>query len=139
MQSYHVGGDIHADTPVEILHTFLLGVVKYIWHHLNSPWNDQQCELFAVRLQSSSMDGLSLPPLRAAYMLQYRNGLIGKHFKALQQLGIFHLDDRLCTSLVRDLWKATSELGVMLWYHEIEDMDAYLVSPAPYLVTIPSS
>ncbi|KAH9922155.1 hypothetical protein B0H21DRAFT_175850 [Amylocystis lapponica] len=59
-------------------------------------------------------------------MLQYRNNLIGKHFKAIQQLAIFHLDDTLCPQLVRDLWKANGELGALMWYHEIEDMDTYL-------------
>ncbi|KAH9947866.1 hypothetical protein B0H21DRAFT_851701, partial [Amylocystis lapponica] len=120
------GGDIHADSPVEILHTILLGLIKYVWFHTNSPWKDKQCETFAVRLQSSSIDGLSIPPLRASYMLQYRNNLIGKHFKAIQQLAIFHLDDGICPRLVRDLWKANGELGALLWYHEIEDMDTYL-------------
>ncbi|OBZ68157.1 hypothetical protein A0H81_11959 [Grifola frondosa] len=47
-------GDIHCDTPVEILHTYLLGVDKYIWHHCSSAWSTRQCEKFALRLQSSS-------------------------------------------------------------------------------------
>ncbi|OBZ68017.1 hypothetical protein A0H81_11962 [Grifola frondosa] len=71
-------------------------------------------------------NGLSIPPLRASYMLQYRNGLIGKHFKSIQQLAIFHLDDSLCSPLERDLWKATGELGALLWYYEIENMPMYL-------------
>jgi len=60
-------------------------------------------------------------------MLRYRNGLIGKHFKIFQQLGAFHLDDSLCTPLVFDLWKASGELGAMLWYSEIDNMELYLV------------
>lgn len=59
--------------------------------------------------------------------MQYKENLIGKHFKALQQLTIFHLDDTMCPKLVQDLWKATGELGALLWFTEIDDMTTYLV------------
>ncbi len=120
--------DVHRDTPVEILHTYLLGVDKYSWFHLHDDWSDTQKGVFAVRLQSSSLHGLSLPALRAQWMMQHPNNLIGKHLKALQQLTIFQLDDNLCDDLVFDLWRATGELGAVLWFHEIEDRRSYLVS-----------
>ncbi|OCH83781.1 hypothetical protein OBBRIDRAFT_815707 [Obba rivulosa] len=120
-------GDIHSDTSVEILHTYLLGIDKYIWHFTNTAWSAKQCDTFATRLQSSSVDGLSIPPIRASYIVKYRNGLIGKHFKTLQQVAIFHLDESLCSDpRVIDVWKATGELGAYLWFHEIQDMDVYL-------------
>jgi hypothetical protein len=105
----------------------LLGQDKYVWHDTSSAWDKKQDHLFAAQLQSSSIDGLSLPPIRAHYLIQYKNGLIGKHFKALQQLGVFHLHDGLCSNLLLDLWKATGELGAMLWIHTIRDMELYLV------------
>ncbi|KAH9922979.1 uncharacterized protein B0H18DRAFT_878929, partial [Fomitopsis serialis] len=120
------GIDIHRETPVELLHTYLLGQDKYVWHFTHSSWSPKQFEMFAVRLQSSSVDGLNILPIRARYIIQYKDNLIGKHFKALQQLGIFHLDDTMCPKLVRELWKATGELGALLWFTEIEDMDMYL-------------
>ena len=122
-----IGIDIHRETPVELLHTYLLGQVKYVWHHMHSSWSPKQFELFTIRLQSSSVDGLNILPIRARYITQYKDNLIGKHFKALQQLGIFHLDDSMCPRLVQDLWKATGELGALLWYTEIENMAMYLV------------
>ncbi|KAH9910220.1 uncharacterized protein B0H18DRAFT_1090055 [Fomitopsis serialis] len=109
--------DIHRETPVELLHTYLLGQDKYVWHFTHSSWSPKQFEMFAVRLQSSSVDGLNILPIRARYIIQYKDNLIGKHFKALQQLGIFHLDDTI---------SATGELGALLWFTEIEDMDMYL-------------
>ncbi|KIK78004.1 hypothetical protein PAXRUDRAFT_28705 [Paxillus rubicundulus Ve08.2h10] len=117
----------HQDSPVKILHTYLLGNDKYDWHLLNSPWMPAQSYLFTVRLQASSIDGLTIPPLRVAYILQYKNGLIGKHFKALQQLAFFHLDDSLCLPLIQELFRAIGELGAILWYHEINDMDTYFI------------
>ncbi|KAH9922154.1 hypothetical protein B0H21DRAFT_766280 [Amylocystis lapponica] len=43
-----LSGDIHAGSPVEILHTILLGLIKYVWHYTNTPWKDKQCESFAI-------------------------------------------------------------------------------------------
>ncbi|KAJ7877746.1 hypothetical protein B0H14DRAFT_3781958 [Mycena olivaceomarginata] len=116
--------DPHHDTPGELLHTYLLGNNKYVWHDLTKNWDDKKGDLFASRLQGSNLDSLSIPPPRARYVVQYKNSLIGKHFKMLQQLGVFHLHD-LCTPLLFDLWKATGELGALLWYPE-KNMELYL-------------
>lgn len=120
--------DINQDTPVESLHTYLLGVVKYVWHFMHSSWSTAQCNLFATRLQAAASGGLDIPPIRAGYIVQYRNGLIGKHFRILQQLSVFQLDSELCPPTVVDLWRATGELGAHLWIGEIDDMEKYLVS-----------
>lgn len=76
--------------------------------------------------QSTDIDGLSVPPIRSAYMMQYRNGLIGKHFKTLMQTMVFHIH-----GIVNDdeftLIKAMGALGAVLWAPEINDMDEYLV------------
>ncbi|KAI0697348.1 hypothetical protein BC835DRAFT_1405669 [Cytidiella melzeri] len=119
------GIDPHRDTAVEILHSFLLGNDKYVWHETSSPWDKKKEELFAVRLQATDIDGLSIAPPRAKYLVQYKNSLIGKHFKCLQQLAVFHLSD-LCTDTIFNVWKATGELGAHLWIPEIADMEQYL-------------
>ncbi len=108
---------------MEPLHTVLLGHDKYVWHMTHSEWAPGQLDSFASWLQSVNVDGLSIMPIRGSYMTKYRNNLIGKHFKVLQQVGIFALNAELCPPLVYDLWKATGELGAMLWYHEIESME----------------
>ncbi|KAK7437483.1 hypothetical protein VKT23_018555 [Stygiomarasmius scandens] len=119
------GLDPTRDTPVEILHTILLGIVKYVWHMFHSKLSEDEQKLFATRLQSTDIDGLTIPPLRSAYMMQYRNGLIGKHFKALMQTMVFHVHE-LVTPAEFQVIKAVGELGAMLWVHEIDDMDEYL-------------
>ncbi|KAI0682833.1 hypothetical protein BC835DRAFT_1524436 [Cytidiella melzeri] len=124
------GLDVHRDTIVELLHTYLLGLDKYIWHASHTVWNNAQRQLMAIRLQSSSVDGLSIFPVREDYLVKYRNNLIGKHFKALQQVGVFHLHPDLLESehgsLLLEIWKATGELGALLFYHAIDDMSTYL-------------
>ncbi|KAJ6615312.1 hypothetical protein B0H10DRAFT_2164899 [Mycena sp. CBHHK59/15] len=77
--------DPSQDTMLEILHTILVGQAKYTWYDLHRNWTPTQQDLFTVRLQSTNLD--------AAYMMQYRNGLIGKHFKTLMQTMIFHVQD----------------------------------------------
>ncbi|KAJ7170376.1 hypothetical protein C8R43DRAFT_1120807 [Mycena crocata] len=120
------GLDPSQDTPVELLHTILLGVIKYIWHHMNTNrWSDSDHHLLAIRLQSTNLSGLTVPPIRAGYMIQYKNNLIGKHFKTLMQILPFHVH-HLSTPEEFALIKAASDLGARLWVAEIDDMDQYL-------------
>ncbi|KAJ7867198.1 hypothetical protein B0H14DRAFT_3084134 [Mycena olivaceomarginata] len=110
------GLDPSQDTPVELLHTVLLGVMKYIWHMLNTTqWSDADRHLLAIRLQSTDISGLTIPPIRAGYMIQYRNNLIGKHFKTMMQVLIFHVHG-ICSPEQFTLIKAA----------EIDNMDEYL-------------
>jgi hypothetical protein len=52
----------HADTPCKILHTILLRVDKYLWADTTvfSKWPTWKDAQFAARLESLSIDGLSL-------------------------------------------------------------------------------
>ncbi|KAL0563008.1 hypothetical protein V5O48_019070 [Marasmius crinis-equi] len=117
--------DPSQDTLVEILHTILLGVEKYGWHNLHSNWDERQRALFTIRLQCTDVSGLKVPPIRAEYMMQYRNGLIGKHFKTLLQVSVFHLHGIVSDAQFR-LIRALGELAPMLWISEIDDMEVYL-------------
>jgi len=61
--------------------------------------------------------------------MQYRNNLIGKHFKTLMQLLPFHiheLSDKVSAAHL-NLFKAVGALGAVLWYHNIADMASYVV------------
>ncbi|KAJ7266270.1 hypothetical protein C8J57DRAFT_1069087 [Mycena rebaudengoi] len=118
------GLDPNRDTPVELLHTILLGIIKYVWHILHTTWTEAQQNLFVIRLQSTDIDGLTIPAIRAAYMMQYKNGLIGKHFKTLMQTMVFHMHD-IVSPEVFTLVKAVCALGSVLWVHEIDNMKQY--------------
>ncbi|KAJ7257590.1 hypothetical protein B0H12DRAFT_1232611 [Mycena haematopus] len=116
------GVDPTQDTPLEILHTVLLGIVKYAWHSLHTSMDEKQRDAFATRLYSTDISGLSIPPIRAAYIVQYRNNLIGKHFKSLMQTMPFHvhsLTDDARFTLVDTIGK----LAARLWVHKIPDID----------------
>ena len=77
---------------------------------------------------ASSLDGLSGSCEDAKYFVGYKNNLVGRQFKFIQQLAVFHLHRDMCNNTVFDLWKATGELGALLWYPVIENMETYLVS-----------
>jgi len=119
--------DVSQDTSVEILHTVLLGTNKYMWHDFHSEWTAAQRNTFTIRLQATNVDGLNIPAIRASYMMQYRNGLIGKHFKTLMQCLPFHIRD-ICSSSQFRLANAIGRLGAHLWISEIQHLDEYLVS-----------
>jgi hypothetical protein len=112
---------------VEILHTVLLGVIKYIWHNVNVYWNDLQRQTFVMRLQAADIDGLGIPPIRAGYMAQYRNSLIGKHFRVLMQLMSFQLHGLVDNNRFT-MVKAAGQLGALLWIPQIRNMEEYMVS-----------
>jgi hypothetical protein len=59
-------------------------------------------------------------------MMQYHNGLIGKHFKTLMQTAVFHVHDIVSPDQFT-LIKAIGSLGALFWIPEIENMDMYVV------------
>jgi hypothetical protein len=102
--------------------------VKYAWHAVWSPWkdSDSNAKLFSIRLASTDTDGLGIADINAPYFIQYKNNLIGKHFKTLSQTAIFHLHG-LVSPEVFGLMRAVGSLGALLWIAEIDNMDQYTV------------
>jgi hypothetical protein len=120
------GFDPPRDTPIELLHTILLGVLKYLWHSTHTSWTADQKKTFELRLQAANTSGLSIEAIRAGYIVQYANSLIGRQFKILGQCAVFQLYDLVDGNHFR-AWKAVGELSALLWFPEIDDMTAYCV------------
>ncbi|KAL6300161.1 hypothetical protein BKA93DRAFT_819596 [Sparassis latifolia] len=122
------GVDIHQDTPTEILHTLLLGVIKYFWGQ--TVWllmKSKAMDLFQAQLDSVSTAGLNDPMLGAEYICKYKGGLIGKHFKSLAQVMPYLIYD-LIPQTVLDGWTTISTLVILLWHTEIKNTEKYLAT-----------
>jgi hypothetical protein len=116
------------DTPTEILHTILLGVVKYFWGQTVFLLDKAKLMgIFQVRLESVDKNGLNAPCLNADYICHYKGSLIGKHFKSLAQVMPFLIYD-LVPSTVLNAWALIGELVVLVWHTKIVHTETYLVS-----------
>lgn len=127
--------DAHQDTPVEILHTILLGFVKYMWKHIVTAIVERgHGEIGAVdkaqliaRLNALSIDGLSIPRLRRAKLVAHATSLIGRDLKALAQLAIFAIEP-YATPTELAMWATMMQMMSLVWFPVIPDMADYIVS-----------
>ena len=122
-----LGVDIHQDRPTEILHTILLGVVKYYWAQtVYLLEKGKSFAQFQARPNSIVTDGLNVPKMQADYMCRYRGSLIRKHFKTISQVMAFTIYNLVLLDVL-EAWLIVGKLTVLLWHTKIEDIDSYVV------------
>jgi hypothetical protein len=68
--------------------------------------------------------------------MQYANSLIGRQFKTLAQVNVFHVYD-LVDETRYLLTKAVGDLATLLWYPEITNQREYLVSLSALSFSLP--
>lgn len=120
--------DIHRNSPVEILHTVLLGVIKYAWGLSCAEMSVSAClNVFEARLRSLNVKGLNIDPVRAWYLVQYRGSLIGRNFKTIVQTIAFVLYGLVSDDMIK-LWVAAGHMVSLIWYPEIQNITIYCVS-----------
>lgn len=125
------GLDPHMDTPVEILHTILLGFVKYFWRdvvHNQLGSNPSKKELLKTRLNSLDISGLQLgKQLSGHTLVQYAGSLTGRDFRIIAQVAPYVLYD-LVPAVCFDAWVSLCNLVPLVWQPTIADIDEYIVS-----------
>ncbi|KAJ3712456.1 hypothetical protein C8R42DRAFT_594627, partial [Lentinula raphanica] len=121
------GLDPHQDTPVEVLHVILLGIVKYFWRDsVNRTNNKSDRATLIARLASFNTWGLGIPPLNGDTLVNYAGSLTGRDFRAIAQAAPFALEG-LVSDEQLEVWKAISALVTLVWQPHIHDIETYLV------------
>lgn len=121
------GFDPSQDTPIELLHTFLLGVIKYLWHSTFTSLSKGDLNRFVANLSNASHSSIVGPPTsQTAYIGQYPNSLIGRHFRKIVQLGAFVLDGLRIKDDLFTAWLDLGRLTSLVWFTQIKQMDRYL-------------
>lgn len=123
------GLDPHRDTPVEILHVVLLGIIKYFWRDAVARLSPAQLQILKTRLASMNLRGLdpSLTSLNGQTFVQYARSLVGRDFRVIVQVALFALYD-LVPPPVYDAWVALAALVPLIYMPSIEDRVLHTVS-----------
>ncbi|KAG8919405.1 hypothetical protein FRC02_001686 [Tulasnella sp. 418] len=119
------GLDPHRDTPVEVLHVVLLGVVKYFWRDLINRLKDETKNLLISRLSSLDVSGLGISPIAGNTLVRYAGSLTGRDFRIIAQVAPFVIHDLGLPDDCVDAWRALCALAPMIWQPIIEDKDMY--------------
>ncbi|POW11185.1 hypothetical protein PSTT_05423 [Puccinia striiformis] len=116
------------DTPVEILHVFQLGPVKYLLaDFMISTFKGK--ETLKLKLQgywnSFNTEALNIPSLRPEYMVTHWKSFTGKEFKKVVQAAPFVFYPFMKPSM-RDLWASLCSLATLIFQTEISNLNQYV-------------
>ncbi|KZS91320.1 hypothetical protein SISNIDRAFT_394712, partial [Sistotremastrum niveocremeum HHB9708] len=119
------GFDPHTMTPVETLHTVLLGIVKYFWgQSMEIMEKANHFDILRTRFRSLREQGMKIPKLNGDYMIKYKGALIGKHFKSVAQLMVF-VCEGLVPESVYNAWVIIGHLTALIWQTEYDDIKQF--------------
>ncbi|KAH9817521.1 hypothetical protein DFH28DRAFT_1155633 [Melampsora americana] len=120
----------HLDTPVEILHVVLLGIVKYLFRDemkmigSMKTGTEKYAELSA-RWRSFNTKGLKIPPIQPNTLIQFSNSPIGKEFRVVLQTVPF-VFFKYISPAKRHIWISLRLLTSYIFQTEISNMATYL-------------
>lgn len=123
--------DGNQDSPVELLHVVLLGVVKYWWRDAVSRLTSDQKAILKTRLSSFEVSGLSAHSsrLRGHTLVQYAGSLVGRDFRIILQVAPAVLRG-LLPDTIYEAWLALCRMAPLLYQPKITNINDYLVRHA---------
>ncbi|PLW08809.1 hypothetical protein PCASD_22471, partial [Puccinia coronata f. sp. avenae] len=113
------------DTPVEILHVVLLGVVKYLARDDIGKLKEKEKAILIGRLDSLNCLSMNINSIKAKYLIKHIKSLVGRHFKVILQSAPFVLLD-LLSSKRWEIWLALCKMCVLIFQTRISKMDSYI-------------
>ncbi|KAI8455747.1 hypothetical protein BY996DRAFT_4636994 [Phakopsora pachyrhizi] len=119
------GFDGHKDTPVEVLHVVLLGILKYLYRDLIGGLSASKKDELIARLQSFDTSNLNIQPIKAKYLVQHYSSLVGKDFKVLIQAAPFVFFP-LIEDSKRKIWISLCHLCSFIFQTHITDLTKYM-------------
>ncbi|KAH9910206.1 hypothetical protein B0H21DRAFT_714536 [Amylocystis lapponica] len=112
--------DPNQDSPFEVLHVILLGVVKYFWRDAVSRQSDEDKEILKTRLSSANVAGLGISPLRGHTLVQYAGSLVGRDFRTVLQVAPSVLHGMIPEEAY-EAWVALCRLAPLVFQPAIEN------------------
>ncbi|KAH9916768.1 uncharacterized protein BXZ73DRAFT_53666, partial [Epithele typhae] len=118
------GFDPHCDTPVEILHVVLLGVVKYWWQDSGGR------ATLKSQLSSCDMANLGGSTPRGHTLVQYAGLLVGRDFRVVLQVAPMVLHG-LVPDVVYNAWMVLCQLTPLVFQPEINNVPDFMATLKP--------
>ncbi|KAI8453542.1 hypothetical protein BY996DRAFT_6431484 [Phakopsora pachyrhizi] len=118
------GFDGHKDTPVEVLHVVLLGILKYLYCDLIGGLSANKKEELIARLQNFDTNNLNIQPIKAKYLIQHYSSLVEKDFKVLIQAAPF-VFFQLIEDSKHKIWTSLCHLCSFIFQTHIRDIKKY--------------
>ncbi|KAI9354257.1 hypothetical protein DFJ73DRAFT_624150 [Zopfochytrium polystomum] len=112
------------DSPTEILHCLLLGVIKYAMRATIDDLSQPLEATLKNQIEGVDKTGLPKPPNGHA-LIQYVKSLIGKDFRLFAQIAPFALQG-IVNERTLALWESISQLTALVYVDQIDDMEVYI-------------
>ncbi|OAV96922.1 hypothetical protein PTTG_08102 [Puccinia triticina 1-1 BBBD Race 1] len=119
------GFDGCKDTPVEILHVFLLGIVKYMTRNFLKALKPPQLARFMASWEAFDIKSLNISSIQSKYWMSHYKSLVGKDFKIIIQTAPFVLF-QFMTNAQHSLWGSLCTLATLIFKTHIANMLEYL-------------
>ncbi|KAI0260095.1 hypothetical protein BC834DRAFT_973700 [Gloeopeniophorella convolvens] len=119
-----LGDNPMLNSPVEILHVVLLGVVKSFWRDAVARCDPHKKAILKARLSSLETFDLGLSPIRGQTLVKYAGSLTGRDFRVIMQVGPAVLHG-LLPAVIWDAWLALCRLGPLVFQPMCNNLDEY--------------
>ncbi|KAI9102781.1 hypothetical protein DFS34DRAFT_674335 [Phlyctochytrium arcticum] len=114
----------HQDLPVEVLHTILLGIIKWLSRASQKQLSDRQQRELLLLVDALNWQGFERP-FCGKEMAQYGGSLVGKDFRRWIQVAPFAYDGLIPDRWMR-AWFCMADVFLLVYAQTIPNMELYV-------------